>query len=152
MQGKKKPSEYIVKELKKMYEYYLKKQLERFYKNSGQHAEQLVKYNLLGTIEKADNTPYYKAGDCGSLQIKSARATICKGTDLLKHLEKDKATEYGYVTADFSIMYVMNRKEYIEFVATFGTITRDSQKNGGAEKIRLKSESKAMREWLENNL
>ena len=126
------------------------KPLKRTYKNSGQHAEQVVKYNLLGTIEKADNTPYYKSGDINDLQIKSARATICKGLNLLEHLEKDKATNYGYVIKDFSKMFVMNREEYVEFVTIFGTITRESEKNGGAEKIRLKSESRAMIEWLES--
>ena len=126
------------------------KPLKRTYKNNGQHAEQVVKYNLLGTIEKADNTPYYKSGDINDLQIKSARATICKGLNLLEHLEKDKATSYGYVIKDFSKMFVMNRKEYIKFVTLFGTVTQESAKNGGAEKIRLKSESRAMIEWLES--
>lgn len=126
------------------------KPLNRTYKNNGQHAEQVVKYNLLGTIEKADNTPYYKSGDINNLQIKSARATICKGLNLLEHLEKDKATSYGYVVKDFSKMFVMNRKEYVEFVTVFGTVTRESTKNGGATKIRLKSESRAMIEWLES--
>lgn len=126
------------------------KPLNRTYKNNGQHAEQVVKYNLLGTIEKADNTPYYKSGDINDLQIKSAKATICKGLDLFEHLAKDKATSYGYVIKDFSKMFVMNRKEYIEFITLFGTVTRESAKNGGAEKIRLKSESRAMIEWLES--
>ena len=126
------------------------KPLNRTYKNNGQHAEQVVKYSLLGTVEKADNTPYYKSGDINDLQIKSAKATICKGLDLLEHLAKDKATSYGYVIKDFSKMFVMNRKEYIEFVTIFGTVTRESAKNGGAEKIRLKSESRAMIEWLES--
>lgn len=126
------------------------KPLKRTYKNNGQHAEQVVKYNLLGTIEKADNTPFYKSGDINSLQIKSARATVCKGLNLFEHLTKDKATSYGYVVKDFSKMFVMNRKEYITFVALFGTVTRESTKNGGAVKIRLKSESRAMVKWLES--
>jgi hypothetical protein len=42
----------------------------------------------------------------------------------------------------------MNRTEYIEFVEVFGTITRESEKNGGAEKIRLKSESLALLAYL----
>ena len=126
------------------------KPLKRTYKNNGQHAEQVVKFNLLGTIEKADNTPFYKSGDINNLQVKSARATVCKGLNLFEHLSQDKATSYGYVVKDFSKMFVMNRAEYIEFVTIFGTITRDSTKNGRAEKIRLKSESRAMIEWLES--
>lgn len=126
------------------------KPLKRTYKNNGQHAEQVVKFNLLGTIEKADNTPFYKSGDINNLQVKSARATVCKGLNLFEHLAKDKATSYGYVVKDFSKMFVMDRKEYVEFVTVFGTVTRESTKNGGATKIRLKSESRAMIEWLES--
>jgi hypothetical protein len=42
----------------------------------------------------------------------------------------------------------MNKVEYLEFCEMFTTLTRESQKNGGGEKMRLKSESKAMIEWL----
>lgn len=123
--------------------------IDRTYKNNGQHAEQVARFTLTGEIQKADNKPAELGGDCFDIQIKSARATICKGTDLMKHLKTDGANRYGYVTSDFSKMYLMSRTEYIEFVNEFGTITRDSKKNGGGEKIRLKSESQAMKEWLE---
>ena len=43
----------------------------------------------------------------------------------------------------------MSRQEYIDFVKAFGIVTRESEKNGGAEKTRLKHESKEMLEWLE---
>lgn len=127
------------------------KAIERQYTNNGQHAEQVARYTLTGKIEKADNKPHNFGGDCGDLQIKSARATVCKGTDIKAYLEDDGANRYGYVTADFSMMYVMNIDEYITFCTLFGTVTRESDKNGGATKIRLKSESVAMREWLANN-
>jgi len=123
--------------------------INRMYKNNGQHAEQVARFTLTGEIEKADNKPAWMGGDCLNIQIKSARATICKGDDLMKHLETDGANRYGYVTSDFTKMYLMNRAEYIEFVNKFGTVTRDSEKNGGGKKIRLKSESRAMREWFE---
>lgn len=124
------------------------KNLPRAYANAGQHAEQVARFTLTGRIERADNKPFTAGGDCGDIQIKSARATVCKGTDLMKHIEADGANRYGYVTADFTAMYLMNANEYVEFVARFGTVTRESNKNGGAEKIRLKSEGKEMREWL----
>ena len=44
----------------------------------------------------------------------------------------------------------MNRAEYIEFCTAFGTATKESTKNGGADKIRLKSESKNLLAWLAN--
>lgn len=122
--------------------------IARTYTNNGQHAEQVVRFALTGKIEKADNKPATACGDCGDLQIKSARATICKGTDLDAHLATDAATHYAYVVKDFSIAYIMSKSEYREFASRFGTVTRESDKNGGAEKLRFGKESRAMREWL----
>lgn len=122
--------------------------IPRTYKNAGQHAEQVARYTLTGRVERADNKPAAAGGDCGDIQIKSARATVCKGTDIKAHLEHDGAKRYGYVTADFTMMYLMNPTEYVNFVEKFGTVTRESKQNGGAEKLRLKSEGKEMREWL----
>jgi hypothetical protein len=72
---------------------------------------------------------------------------VCKGRDLVAYLAEDKATAYIYATAD-GIAYEMNRTEYIAFVEIFGTVTRESAKNGGAEKIRLKAEGKALLAYL----
>lgn len=123
--------------------------IARTYKNNGQHAEQKARFTLTGKIEKADNKPFTAGGDCGDIQIKSARATVCHGTDIKAHIAMDGASRYGYVNADFSVMYLMSPAEWLEFASLFGTVTRESKKNGGAVKIRLKTESKEMREWLE---
>ena len=119
----------------------------RQYANNGQHAEQWVRYTLTGETVKADNLPHDRGGDCLGYQIKSARATVCKGTDLLAYLATDGATAYIYATAD-GIAYIMTKTEYIAFVERFGTVTRESSRNGGAEKIRLKSESTALLAYL----
>jgi hypothetical protein len=42
----------------------------------------------------------------------------------------------------------MNRTEYTAFVETFGTVTCESAKNGGHEKIRLGHETAKLLEWL----
>ena len=117
---------------------------ERMYANNGQHLEQIYRFNKSGKICKADNN---KGCDYEDIQIKSARATICKGTDLKSHIENDVAKRYVYITKSL-IAYEMNKAEYLEFCKMFTTLTRESQKNGGGEKMRLKSESKAMLEWL----
>jgi hypothetical protein len=128
------------------------KAIERHYTNGGQHAEQVARFTLTGEICKADNKPFTAGGDCGNIQIKSARATICHGTDIKAHIEMDAATEYGYVSADFSVMYLMNPSEYLEFAIEFGTTTTDSAKNGGQVKVRFKSEGKAMKAWFESRI
>lgn len=127
-------------------------QIERTYQNNGQHAEQIARFNLTGKIEKADNIPFSESADCLDIQIKSARATVCKGTNIQDFLKNDKAKRYGYVTKDFSKMYIMNKIEWLEFINKFGTITRESGKNGGKEKIRLKMESQEMVEWFRLNI
>lgn len=124
------------------------RELPKTYKNNGQHAEQVARFTLTGKIEKADNLPHNLGGDVGNLQIKSARATVCKGTNLQAYLDEDGATAWGYVSENFKTMYIMNRKEWEKFIKMFGTVTYESKKNGGSPKIRLKSEGKEMKEWL----
>ena len=124
------------------------KALERQYKNNGQHAEQVARYTLTGEVCKADNKPFTAGGDCGDIQIKSARATICRGTDIKAHIAIDGANRYGYVNASFTVMYLMNADEWLEFASLFGTVTRESKANGGAIKMRLKAEGREMTEWL----
>ena len=123
--------------------------IKRVYKNNGQHAEQVFRYTMSGCICKADNTPATVSGDYEDIQIKSARATICKGKDIANHLTTDKAERYAYITADFKTAYIMSKIEYLTFATLFATLTKESLKNGGAEKLRFKSESKAMLEWLQ---
>ena len=122
--------------------------LDRQYKNNGQEAERIFRYTLTGEIIKADNLAHNLGTDCLNYQVKSARATVCRGRDLLAYLAEDKATEFAYVSADFSKAYIMSRDEYVEFATKFGTLTRESAKNGGHEKIRLKTEGAEMRKWL----
>ena len=124
------------------------KHIARTYKNNGQHKEQAARFTLTGEIIKADNKPYYMGGDIGDLQVKSSKATICNGTNLKAHIANDGANRYGYVDDACEIIYIMDSTEDIEFVEQVGYITKDSEKNGGAEKIRLKAESRKMIEWL----
>ena len=117
------------------------------YANHGQNAEQSIRFALTGTIDRADNIKYSLGTDCLTYQIKSARATVCKGLDLVEYLANDGASEYIYGTKE-GIAYVMSREEYIAFVAMFGTVTTESAKNGSAKKIRLKHETSAMLNYL----
>lgn len=123
--------------------------VKRIYANNGQQAECVVRYTLTGETGRADNKAFWTGGDVLDIQIKSARASVCKGRDIRAHVAMDGAKRYGYVNKDFSAMYLMSPEEWIEMVDTFATVTRESAKNGGAEKLRLKTESKAMVEWLE---
>ena len=117
------------------------------YANHGQDAEQSFRFAVTGQLEKADNLPHSLGGDCLDMQIKSARATVCKGLDLKAYLDLDGAKRFVYVTND-GMAYIMSRAEYELFCTEFATPTTESVKNGGQPKLRLKSESKALLEWL----
>lgn len=117
------------------------------YRNHGQNAEQSIRFHLTGEICKADNLRFDKGADVLNFQVKSAKASICKGTDLEKYLDLDASDRYIYATKN-GTAYIMERHEYIEFVNAFGYVTRESEKNGGTEKIRLRDESKKMLTWL----
>ena len=135
------------KEITTMTHITLCENFERTYKNNGQHLEQWFRFTLTGKVEKADNLAHDKGCDLFNYSIKSARATVCKGTDITAYLNTDKATEFVYITAN-GIAYIMNRTEYTEFVNLFGTVTTESQKNGGHKKIRLGHETAKLLEWL----
>ena len=124
------------------------RQIARVYSNNGQHAEMLARYTLTGDAGRADNIPATAAGDCGDIQIKSARATICKGLSIASHLAQDAAKRYAFVSLSENALYLMSKSEYENFAETFKTATTESAKNGGAVKLRLKSESKAMLDYL----
>lgn len=120
-------------------------EITRTYKNNGQHLEQTYRFNRSGLIEKADNRK--NVPDFDNVQIKSARATICKGTDFTTAINENPALIFAYITKNLTC-YEMTKPEFIAFVATFGTITRESMKNGGETKIRLRHETPALIEWL----
>ena len=120
-------------------------QIPRMYKNVGQHAEQTLRFKLTGRIWRADNR---QAPDVQGIQVKSARATICRGTDIADHVGHDTATAYAYVTSDFTTAYIMTPVEYVQFAQRFATVTRESTKNGGAIKTRLKHETTALLTYL----
>lgn len=126
----------------------LNNKIERHYKNNGQHAEQVIRFTLTGEIIKADNKSHKLGGDVLDIQVKSQKATVCKGYDINAYLALDGANRFAYVTSDFATAYVMDKAEYIEFVNKFSCKTRESAKNGGGEKLQLLSESKRMLEWF----
>lgn len=122
------------------------------YANNGQHLEQAMRYYLTGKIEKADNGRFDKTTDCLQYQIKSARATVCKGTNLEEHINNEKATEFIYVTKDL-IAYFMNKQEYIDFCKEFASVDVESSKNTPKgetpkQKMRLGHETKKMINYL----
>ena len=126
----------------------LNNSIPRMYKNNGQHAEQVARFTYTGKIVKADSTPFTASADILDIQVKSARATVCKGLDIRAHVAIDAAKCYGYVIADCSKMYIMTPNEWIEFVDSFATATVDSSKERNPI-LKLPHENKDVKRWLE---
>ena len=118
------------------------------YTNNGQALEQEYRYFKTGLVVKADNLKATDGCDFGTYSIKSARATICKGLDIDKHLATDKATSFIYLAKN-KIAYIMIRQEYREFVNLFATKDVESGKNGKSVKLRLGRETSKMMAWFE---
>lgn len=112
-----------------------------------------------------DAKAYDKASDVDAgekqISVKSAKFTLmagslCKGLTEFDAIWNLYATtthsNYAvYVTEDF-VGYEMDMAEFKEFVYKFCTVQRESSKNGGACKIRCRSESKALIAWLNERI
>jgi len=109
-----------------------------------------------------DRTAYNKGSDVEidgrNISVKSAGFTLmhgnlCKGCKTFegiwrRYYREVHSDEWLYVTKDWQ-GFLMNKKEFSQFVHKFCTIDRESTKNGGHIKIKNSSETKAMRKWLE---
>ena len=115
--------------------HFTQKTIIREYKNNGQHLEQLTRFTLTGRLEKADNI---HGADLAQYQIKSARATVCKGDDLWQGIQDEPATEYIFALKDEVNAFIMSKQEFFEFASHFITATVESTKNGKEVKLRLK--------------
>ena len=109
-----------------------------------------------------DALPYDKGSDLDTadgkhISIKASAFTLmsgslCEGRDTFDgiwnlYAERVHSDTFAYVTADFTV-YEMNIDEFKCFVYTFAHTERESEKNGGQLKIRLRKESGKMLKWL----
>lgn len=121
------------------------------YKNKGQAKQQAVIFHFTGKLEKADNRKHQTETDFFNLEIKSEKASLGIEKTIDEYIGKCKAEFFLYVCNDCKTTFLMTRKEFKSFFRQFGTKDRDSKKNGGKEKLRLKKESKKMRAWLKDH-
>ena len=133
--------------------------IARTYSNNGQHAQQVLDFNLTGQLRKHDHVKWNEGSDIPEclMSVKSSKATLvgggqCSSIDYTEIIEeyflKVASVQFAYVTADFQTAYIMNAVEFREFVTQFTYLTRESSKNGGAVKVRFRQESSKMLYWL----
>lgn len=119
-------------------------------------------YNVIRTAH--DNLAYDKGSDLDTadgkhISIKASAFTLmagnlCEGVEDFDgiwnlYASRVHSDTFAYITADF-MAYEMSLDEFKRFVYAFGRLERESSKNGGAVKIRLRKESSKMIKWLEN--
>lgn len=111
---------------------------------------------------KHDSKAYNVASDLEiggkKISIKASHATLMNGTmchglqtfDEIWELYKANthSNTFAYITVDF-VVYEMNINEFESFIYAFGYVEKDSEKNGGYMKIRLRAESKKMLAYLD---
>ena len=117
-------------------------------------------HNVVRTVH--DNLAYDKGSDLDTadgkhISIKASAFTLmagslCEGRDTFDgiwnlYAERVHSDTFAYITADFTV-YEMGLDEFKSFVYAFGRLEAESEKNGGALKIRLRKESGKMLKWL----
>lgn len=133
--------------------------IDRMYKNEGSHAEQMLAYTLTGEMRTHDSVPFDKGSDIpefGGISVKSSHATIVSGAlmhsddkigQITEYFDRVASTQFAYVSKN-EIAYIMDAVEFHSFLVEFVSMERESEKNGGKMKMRLRAESKGMIEWL----
>ena len=111
---------------------------------------------------KHDAKPYNVASDLEineeKISIKASKFSLmsgklCNGLTSFDEIWKlyetnTHSNKVVYITEDFTA-YEMTITEFKTFVYTFCKTEKESEKNGGAIKIRCKTESKKMIEWFQ---
>lgn len=131
--------------------------------NRGQYLEYCYRYSETGEMQKADNISAKQGADLNNVSVKSARASYnvditeknitnnVLSLAILQALTEDKADDFVYLSPENNkiAVYRMNKATFHEFLLMFGTLQRESSKNGGRIKIRLPRNDKDMIDWLE---
>lgn len=136
------------------------KEIERTYKNNGQHAQQMLDFTLTGQVRKADNVGWRYGSDIPELNmsVKSDRFSLGLGLDgetleakVAYFFANCASTSFAYV-ATTGTAYIMNADEFYAFLMNFCRLDRASSKNGGGLRVCLGHETRAVRAWLETKV
>lgn len=132
------------------------------HKNAGIAREWALCRHYMVERTAHDSLAYDKGSDLDTadgkhISIKASAFTLmsgslCEGREDFDgiwalYAERVHSDTFAYITADFTV-YEMNITEFKLFVYTFAHTERESEKNGGAMKIRLRKESGKMLKWL----
>lgn len=137
------------------------KYIETYKNNAGKNWEISLAQHMGINRTKGDSVSCADGADISKngleISVKSARFTLmsgslakdCNGFDEIfqRYTEIDKSNCVVYMTKAGD-GYMMSHEEFKEFVYRFCGLERESERNGRYWKIKARSESKAMLEWL----
>lgn len=127
--------------------------------NPGQAKQQDLAFALTGEIRKPDAVRFDMDSDIPefSISVKSARFTLASASalsattfegQLNEFSERVHSEKFAYVTKN-NMVYIMDKVEFLDFCHEFCGWEQESEKNGGAYKVRCRKESKRMIKWLQ---
>ena len=131
------------------------------HRNAGIAREWALCAHYMVTRTSHDSLAYDKGSDLDAngkhISIKASAFTLmagclCEGLTAFDDIwnlyaSRVHSDTFAYVTEDYRV-YEMSLAEFKQFVYEFGRTERESAKNGGAVKIRLRKESGKMLKWL----
>lgn len=133
-------------------------------RNHGDFCEENFDYMLNGTISGKDSLPFDMASDVTHMgvgySVKSDHFTLVSArlvsgdnmADILdQYFARVHSTRWAYVGRN-DMAYIMDMDEFRSFLEAFGTLERESSKNGGGLKVRCKAESRKMLDWLNERI
>lgn len=120
-------------------------------------------YGIIRT--KHDSKPYTTDSDIEiegmNISVKAGGASLmsgklCEGCKTFEGIWRRfrrnvHSDTFAYVTSDFTV-YMMSIDEFSKFIHAFAYLDRESTKNGGGIKIKIKNESGKMLRWLDSKV
>ena len=108
-------------------------------------------YNVASDIEVGNRKISVKASKFSLMS-----GSLCEGYTTFEEIwklyeTKCHSNEWAYITKDYTA-YFMNKAEFKDFVFQFCVTEKESEKNGGAVKIRCRTETQKMINWLQSRV
>lgn len=126
--------------------------------NRGQYKQKYVDFALTGMIRENDRVPYNMGSDIEEygVSVKSEKFTLmsgglCNAQDfdgiIAEYFSNTASDTIAYVDKNLDI-YIMTNAQFEQFLISFAVLARESKRNGGRYKVRMRSESRKVQLWL----
>lgn len=126
--------------------------------NRGQYKQKYVDFALTGMVRENDHVPYNMGCDIEEygVSVKSEKFTLmsgglCNAQDfngiIAEYFSNTASDTIAYVDRNLDI-YIMSNAQFEQFLISFAVLARESKRNGGRYKVRMRTESRKVQLWL----